>query len=198
MNTIKTSLLIIISLLLLSCTQKNSIQYSEIAEDPLFSEYMSNMELLLGQAGKPGAINLNLSAKEIQVEFERSDNLMESLGKYVENPDYVLESLRSTYTLAQKLQDKYPEINDSEFDKVQLIETNIGFSSQFKSSDACLRQHNIDMDSCKSQALVGAAVCGLSTPTIVGAMACGAAVVAYRSICGSTADKTYENCTSDN
>src|SRR5690625_6115611 len=101
MNTIKISLFMIISLFFLSCTQKNSIQYSEISEDPLFSEYMSNIELLLEQEGKPEVSNLNLSAKEIEEEFKNSDNLEESLGKYVENADYVLESLRSAYSLAK-------------------------------------------------------------------------------------------------
>src|SRR5690625_1132801 len=103
MNTIKISLFMIISLFFLSCTQENSTQYSEISEDPLLSEYMSNMELLLDQAGKPEVSNLNLSAKEIEEEFKNSDNLEESLGKYVENADYVLESLRSAYSLAIEL-----------------------------------------------------------------------------------------------
>src|SRR5690625_1628892 len=125
MNTIKISLFMIISLFFLSCTQKNSIQYSEISEDPLFSEYMSNIELLLEQEGKPEVSNLNLSAKEIEEEFKNSDNLMESLGKYVENPDYVLESLRSAYSLAIELKDRYPEISDSDFDVTQLVEANV-------------------------------------------------------------------------
>src|SRR5690625_8041656 len=81
MNTIKNALFMIMSLLLLSCTQENSTQYSEISEDPLLSEYMSNMELLLDQAGKPEVSNLNLSAKEIEEEFNNSDNLEESLGR---------------------------------------------------------------------------------------------------------------------
>ena len=198
MNTIKIFLFMIISLFFLSCTQKNSIQYSEISEDPLFSEYMSNMELLLDQAGKPKVSNLNLSAKEIEEEFINSDNLEESLGKYVENADYVLESLRSAYSLAIELKDRYPEISDSDFDVTQLVESNVGISSLYKGGDACLRQHTVDIDSCKSKAVVGAAVCGLSSATIVGALACGAGVVVYRSICGSTADKTYENCRSKN
>lgn len=198
MNTIKISLFMIISLFFLSCTQENSTQYSEISEDPLFSEYMSNIELLLEQEGKPEVSNLNLSAKEIEEEFKNSDNLEESLGKYVENADYVLESLRSAYSLAIELKDRYPEISDSDFDVTQLVEANVGISSLYKGGDACLRQHTIDIDSCKTQALVGAAVCGLSSATIVGALACGAGVVAYRSICGSTAEKTYENCRSKN
>src|SRR5690625_583786 len=135
MNTIKISLFMIISFFFLSCTQKNSIQYSEISEDPLFSEYMSNIELLLEQEGKPEVSNLNLSAKEIEEEFKNSDNLMESLGKYVENPDYVLESLRSAYSLAIELKDRYPEISDSDFDVTQLVEDNVGISSLYKRSE---------------------------------------------------------------
>src|SRR5690625_1528219 len=116
MNTIKISLFMIISLFFLSCTQNNSIQYSENSEDPFFSEYMSNIELLLEQEGKPEVSNLNLSAKEIEEEFKNSDNLMESLGKYVENPDYVLESLRSSYSLAIDIIVIYRVISDYVFD----------------------------------------------------------------------------------
>src|SRR5690625_2937841 len=130
MNTIKISLFMIISLFFLSCTQENSTQYSEISEDPLFSEYMSNIELLLEQEGKPEVSNLNLSAKEIEEVFKNSDNLEESLGKYVDNADYVLESLRSAYSLSIELKDRYPEISDSDFDVTQLVEANVGRSEE--------------------------------------------------------------------
>src|SRR5690625_8038270 len=87
---------------------------------------MSSVESLREQEGKTEVSNLNLSAKEIEEEFKNSDNLMESLGKYVENPDYVLESLRSAYSLAIELKDRYPEISDSDFDVTQLVEANVG------------------------------------------------------------------------
>src|SRR5690625_5889410 len=144
---------------------------------------MSSVESLREQEGKIEVSKLNLRANEIEEAFKNSDNLMESLGKYVENPDYVLEILRAAYSLAIEFKDRYPEISDSDFDVTQLVEANVGISSLYKGGDACLRQHTIDIDSCKTQALVGAAVCGLSSATIVGAMACGAVVVTYRSIC---------------
>src|SRR5690625_2645731 len=122
MNTIKISLFMIISLFFLSCTQENSTQYSEISEDPLLSEYMSNMELLLDQAGKPEVSNVNLSATEIEEEVKNSDNLEKSVGKHVENADYVLERLRSAYSLYIELKYRYPEISDSDFDVTQLVE----------------------------------------------------------------------------
>src|SRR5690625_5500032 len=78
--------------------------------------------------------------------------------------------------MAIEHKDRYPEISDSDFDVTKLVEANVGISSLYKGGDACLRQHTIDIDSCKTQALVGAAVCGLSSATIVGAMACGAVV----------------------
>lgn len=194
MKIINYTLIAFLAILLFSCDQTTTQQYGDITEDPLFIDYSNEMEALVANVQPKENINVNLTSEQINVEFEQSNDLTKSLGKYVDNPEYYIERLRSSYLKAQALQKKYPEIQDPSFNLISLINPKSTSTFALKGDGSCRQQYDSDIAECKTNALIGAAACGLGAATLVGALGCGAVVIAYRASCGFFADRAFDNC----
>jgi hypothetical protein len=79
----------LLAILVFSCEQTVTQEYKDITEDPLFIEYSNDMETLVANVQPKESINPILTNQQIMSEFERSDDITETLGKYVENPDFL-------------------------------------------------------------------------------------------------------------
>lgn len=194
MKLANITLIALLATLVFSCDQTTTQQYGDITEDPLFTEYSNEMETLVANVHPKENINLNLTYQQIKVEFEQSNDLTKTLGKYVENPEFYIERMRSAYLKAQTLQKRYPEIQDPNFNTSRLINIESTTNFALKGDGSCKQQYDTDIAECKTNALIGATACGLGAATLVGALACGAGVVAYRSACGYFADRSFANC----
>lgn len=188
MKRTKFSLVVLLVIFLFSCDQSSIQEYSDITEDPLYIEYSNEIESLFTDVQPKDNLNLNLTKKQILDEFEQSDDITKTLGKYLENPEFYIEKMRSVYLKAQILKERYPEVEDPS--SIKTSYTKMAYAGDA----ACYQQYQTDISECNATAYLGAAICGWTAPTLGGALACGAAVIAYREICDYYANRTWENC----
>lgn len=184
----KLSLIVLLTIFVISCDQSSIQEYSNITEDPLYIEYSNELESLFTNTKPKENLSLNLSKKEILDEFEQTDDITKTLGKYLENPEFYIEKMRSVYLKAQILKERYPEVEDPSSIKTSYAKM------AYSGDAACYQQNQTDISECNTTAYAGAAICGWTAPTLGGALACGAAVIAYREICAYYANRTFDNC----
>lgn len=194
MKQVKFKLIPLLAIFVFSCEQTSIQEYGHITEDPLFIEYKNEIESLIKNVQPKENINLNLTNKQIKEEFEQSDDIMKTLGNYVENSEYYIEKMHSAYLKAQILQKRYPEVQDRSFVTTSYINPGLTANFVLAEDESCRKQYDTDIAECKTNALIGAAACGLSAATLVGALGCGAAVIAYRASCGFFAERAFDNC----
>jgi|GEM_PF-1221356 hypothetical protein len=159
-------------------------------DDPMFTEYKTTMEVMVENVELVDDRSVYQTSKaQMKEEFETSDNLEASLGKYVKNPGMYLDQTREMYKLSQTLREKYPEdVRDYQATlRRSAIKANLG-------AGACETQFETDIDYCQAHAMWQAGFCGLMAPTLGGALICGAGVIGVRALCGAQAFNTYENC----
>ena len=136
-------------------------------------------------------------------EFESIDDLKSFIYENYENPDYVYNSLFEIASIGQEIRNKYPEVSEFTIEDLGILVKDIEFRKNsnksnflpnFRVQGQCEDEKSSSLQTCRDAALVGAAGCGLLTPTLLGALACGGIVYLGELFCIDDTNRSYEIC----
>lgn len=136
-------------------------------------------------------------------EVQNESQLTDIINENFEDPNLAKTTFKTHEIALQKFHSNNKEFRNLNISgKEQRLESalfNLGYvndSKQMRFADNCDNQYQNDIQTCQETALVEAAFCGLLSPTILGALGCGAGVVALRVVCGRAAERTRDTCKS--
>jgi hypothetical protein len=134
-------------------------------------------------------------------EFESIDDLKSFIYENYENPAYVYNSLFEIASIGQEIRNKYPEVSEFTTEDLEILvkdilefRKNSNFLPNFRVQGQCEDEKSSSLQTCRDAALVGAAGCGLLTPTLLGALACGGIVYLGELVCIDDTNRSYEIC----
>ncbi|MFC3416067.1 hypothetical protein [Algoriphagus hitonicola] len=136
--------------------------------------------------------------------FDSIDELKKFIGTYYDNPEYVFNSLYELATLGQEIRNKYPSVSKFTSKEIEILVLEViesrEKSNYYNSSEnlriqgQCEDELDSSLQTCQDAALVGVAGCGLLTPTLLGALGCGAVVYLGELVCIDDANRSYDIC----
>lgn len=200
-----------------SCDQTNDVELdlkkiekeylNTLPSDPLFSNYVQSVYELGGLKLKKGVDrdDLQSSVDKIGSELQIKDLIEE----FFTNPEEVMLNLRRFEAATNEFKKVHKDfylLNDvsREYIMTESIQSTIDKLSIFKANSGvrangeCEEVRDSQKQTCFEAALVGAAACGLLTPTLGGALLCGVFVIAGDEVCHRSADREYEICINNN
>lgn len=193
-----------------SCSENVSISESEkdfnyyelnLEKDINFKKVMISVEKLGTYISDPNTkintdIDLSLLEEQLSSVKRKSDQIV-VLSNLTNNPSYLLELIEEKYDNQKLFISKNPEfLNLSEAEQKELI-ANVVIANDFgikNKQDTCGDQFFSDIEYCHIKQYSAAAFCGLLSPTIGGALLCGAVVIVDSAICHSQAEADMELC----
>ena len=120
------------------------------------------------------------------------------------NPDLVYKSLFEFVEIGWEIRNKYPEVSKFTADELGILvkevsEMRNSFNQhnpypRFRIQGQCEDEQASAIQTCGDAALIGAAACGLLTPTLGGAFLCGGFVYLTELACIDDANRSYEIC----
>ncbi len=139
-----------------------------------------------------------------QQEFASIDDFKIFISENFKNPDYVFNSMYELAEIGQEIREKYPDVsNFSKSDLQSLVNSVIepekeskGHNStlNFRIQGECEEVLNTGLETCRDVALTGAATCAIFSPTLLGALACGAVIYVGELICIDDASRSFKIC----
>lgn len=166
----------------------------QLNQDELFVEYIESIKIMLIES-ESNLKNFD-DYENILSQIEELD-YEENLSRIFKNPDAFINKIVEINQKSYALKKMYPELSKMEegqlYEKIKistvsLLDTNINYRG------GCGAAYASDKQACDEAALVGAAVCGLSAATLIGALGCGAAVIVGHNICVRHAERNYGIC----
>lgn len=173
---------------------------TKVLNDPLSKKF--NQALIKTQKSSSLFIgNLSKFQSLKYKEFESIDDVKNFIYENYENPDFVFNSLFEIATIGQEIRNKYPEVSEFTTEELEILvedilefRKNSNFSPNFRIQGQCEDEKTSSLQTCRDAALVGAAGCGLLTPTLLGALACGGVVYLGELVCIDDTNRSYEIC----
>lgn len=89
---------------------------------------------------------------------------------------------------------EFLELNRSEQEELIEIIVLKKYQTSLGKQTPCTNQLESDLDYCHQTQYIGAAMCGLTAPSLAGAIVCGAGVVAYAEVCHNQSYSDWELC----
>lgn len=199
---------LIISFCIFSCLESDlsvtisseQDQIDKLSKNENFVQYVVKMQELLIFDKKE-----DFNSIELISDFSNINSINDfysKIRKHYKYPEDVIKTLEeiNTLTLAVKKENKNLMLfNHDELDIILNSSVNkiiIEADKKSKNGKAgqCEAQMASDKDTCFSYALIGAATCGLTLPTLIGAAACYAGVMAADIVCHTQAENNYKIC----
>lgn len=182
---------------------ENESTLSKVLKDPLSKNF--NNALVTSQGLNSLFIGEVSDLESLRMkQFDSIDELKSFIGEYYKNPEYVYNSLLELATLGQEIRNKYPEVSRFTSEDLEALVSGIAgssktsnhfkYSTNLRTLGQCEDELNSSLQTCQDAALVAAAGCGLLTPTLLGALGCGAVVYLGELVCIDDADRSYEIC----
>ncbi len=139
-----------------------------------------------------------------QQEFASIDDFKIFISENFKNPDYVFNSIYELAKIGQEIREKYPEVsNFSKSDLQSLVNSGIepekeskgpNSTLNFRIQGECEEVFNSGLETCRDAALTGAATCAIFSPTLLGALGCGAFIYVGELICIDDATRSFKIC----
>jgi hypothetical protein len=174
----------------------------QLPEDPLFIEFMNSLQKSQANASRISKedfekIQQRVISASSFAEVEKDRYTLSGSNLKIEHP------LLEMVILGQKLREKYPQLlvaNREELDMLlaenisELVQKRSVHSANLRIFGACEEEFDTGIETCRNAALVASAACGLLTPTLLGALACGGFVYLSELVCIDDATKSYKTC----
>ncbi|MFC5193656.1 hypothetical protein ACFPIK_17930 [Algoriphagus aquatilis] len=181
----------------------NESTLSRVLKDPLSKGFKD--ALVKTQESKAFFIGNISEFKSSRVnQFESIEDLKSFIQANYSNPDFVFNSLFELATIGQEIRNKYPEVSNFSTQDLEVLVSEIlesrnnlngsGISPNLRMQGQCEDERASSLQTCQDAALVGAAGCGLLTPTLWGALACGGFVYLGELACIDDANRSYDIC----
>ncbi|MCC5931297.1 MAG: hypothetical protein JJU28_18760 [Cyclobacteriaceae bacterium] len=178
--------------------EKKVKKYLEVLpEDRHFQDLMNSLSGLSG-------FDLNEDYDEIALqglkELQNYDEISMVIKQNFKEPHIVLNQLDQYMRSLNNFRQIHSEFYELEYDSrefliLELFSNHTFYqNSQARVNGICEDQLSNDKQNCFEAALVAAGVCGLFTPTLIGALACGAGVIAADAVCHRAAERNYNTC----
>ncbi len=176
------------------------------------TNYIKSTTLLIYNFGETN-VDVSLLTDELKkvtnvLEFE------EFASKYFSNPDEIVNQFKNYNSFRENLFDKYEKLQGiQEVNLEELIKSSIknlpevnsvgqiyntAKRDSYKNSRTqfgeCEDQLAADEQTCVEGAVTAAAFCGILSPTLIGALGCGAAVLVADAVCHRAAKRDYGIC----
>lgn len=145
-------------------------------------------------------INVDLNIDQFNknlLSAKQKSNQIAALSGLTNRPDYLFKLIEEKYAMQQEFVENNPEfLKLSESEQKALIDNvvSIRMDNARNKRGICSDQWASDVSYCHARQYTAAAFCGLLSPTLVGALGCGVAVVVDSAICHSQADENFELC----
>jgi hypothetical protein len=198
----------------LSCTEEatvgirpNDEQVKEYKQklviDGVFNSYLEQVGNIRNITLKSGT-NYDLILSDLNSILSKEDFELK-IRKHFEYPEQVIDNFKQMHSTSVQFWKTHEDLKSFTDEQQQSILENaieqIAFTEKFskyisKSAkvDPCQAQYNSDIQTCREGSYTAAAFCGLLSPTLVGALACGAAVVAADIVCHRGAARDLALC----
>jgi hypothetical protein len=181
----------------------NESTLSRVLKDPLSKKF--NDALVKTQESSAFFIGNVSEFRSSRVnQFESMEDLKSFIQSNYSNPDFVFNSLFELATIGQEIRNKYPEVSNFNTQDLNVLVSEIlesrknligsGISPNLRIQGQCEDERDSAIQTCNDAALVGAAGCGLLTPTLWGALACGGFVYLGELACIDDANRSYDIC----
>jgi len=210
----KTKSLIVTAILTLgiitSCQEENSIEQIDLfaleqeylATLPTDFQYQNFTNSLKNLSEVRVYQNVDLNELKIALESATNDDeIIEVINSSFESPDEVITKLRTfekSVIEFKSSHESFYKLDISQRENVLMESMNIDLilsdNSNARVNGECEDQRDNDKQTCAEGSYVAAAGCGLLSPTLVGALACGAFVIAADVVCHRAAERDYETC----
>jgi hypothetical protein len=139
-----------------------------------------------------------------QQEFASIDDFKIFISENFKNPDYVFNTMYELAEIGQEIREKYPDVsNFSKSDLESLVNEGVESEKESKGPNSplnfriqgeCEEELESSLQTCQNAALVEAAGCGLLSPTIFLALACGGIVYLGELVCIDSAGRSFKIC----
>jgi hypothetical protein len=137
-------------------------------------------------------------------EFASIDDFKIFISENFKNPDYVFNTMYELAEIGQEIREKYPDVsNFSKTDLESLVNDGVESEKEskgpnstlnFRTQGECEDVLNSGLETCRDVALTGAATCAIFSPTLLGALACGAFIYVGELICIDDASRSFKIC----
>lgn len=184
----------------------------KLPSDPLFTNYIKSTTLLMYNFGET-----NVDVSLLSDELKKVTNVSEFesfASKYFNNPNEVVNQFKNYNSFRENLFDKYEKLQGiQEANLEDLIKSSIENLPEMSSVNQiynsalgtkngnsrtqfgqCEDQLAADEQTCVEGAVTAAAFCGILSPTLIGALGCGAAVLVADAVCHNAAKRDYGIC----
>lgn len=174
---------------------------NNLASDPLLQDYLNSFLVL-----SSFELNSNVDLSKMQSDFasiSSEDDYKNKVKLYFKKPDEFIHKAYEAYKLSQRFWTNNQDLKRlNSVQKQQVIEHAVlkifkdkkNHENHVNLADQCATQRAADEQTCFEASMVGAAGCGLLSPTLLGALGCGVFVIAADATCYRAAERDYNIC----
>lgn len=169
----------------------------KLLNDPLAEQYFLAIHDI-GNIGTEMKKEVMISSYKFS-EIESLNDFKKFIEQNYNQPEDVYASFLQYSSLTMNIREKYPELITMEEEKLADIVNHfynfsLGLEKNMRVQDQCTEQLRSSLDSCRHLATMGAVLCGLEAPTVIGVVICGASVLTGLEICNDAAWDSFEIC----
>ncbi|HEY9046661.1 MAG TPA: hypothetical protein VIN08_12230 [Ohtaekwangia sp.] len=177
----------------------SSITVSQLSNDISLTEYIQETTSFADFTVKEG-IDEDKLIEDLS-NISSTEDFNSKIKAYFQEPEAIIEKFKDL----QRKSSKFWESNKSlkqQIDRDQVLQRSIDAilskskktQSTIARKDPCQQQYDSDIQTCQEGSYAAAAFCGLLSPTLLGALGCGAGVLVGDVVCHRAAERDRKIC----